>query len=187
MISGKEALAISRAEIDNQEIRMLIETSLAGEELDTADSRLILASDLLMDAAFEIFTLMQPERPMTKIVFLDRNKHIILKKMAVFKALERAFREGRVSEEELRSLAFRSSLVDLVTNALDGGASPDDLAGEEAVLVSTRLNEMVRHPIVAYEKTELSVIDKIGQFSSWRFKLLVGIMFAVGLFTLKMI
>ena len=74
-------------------MRNALDAAFKDVDLDTDDPRLILASDMISDAAMEVTVLRSPKRSMTKTVDLDEGVSIPLGETGVVKALWK-FQEG---------------------------------------------------------------------------------------------
>lgn len=144
MTIDQNLTALANSQIRSEEIRSLIDSEMAEEDLETTDLRLALAADLLCDAAMEVVAQMSEEPTISKMVVLDDNTQIELSEMSIVGSLHRAYETGAVNLEELQALLLRSSVANAVARALEGGATPEDIAGGTIQLKSIRLDSLLK-------------------------------------------
>ncbi|WP_127749814.1 hypothetical protein [Parasedimentitalea marina] len=144
MITHEEKLAIATSPLNFRELRSVIDNETAETQQETTDLRILLAADLICDAALEVSAL-NPDIPnISKVVELDSNTSLDLAKTAVCICLQKAFVEGKVTQDELDALLLKGSVAGAIFKALEDGTKPEDLAGASIRIVPVRFSGFVK-------------------------------------------
>ena len=142
-MTGDEFFKLAKDSLSGDEIRKLIDDSLSGAAVSYDSLRLILASDLLCDAAFELKAHDTGMPVMSKTVALNPEIGVDLSEMAIVQDLREQRNEGHVTEDELRELALASAGANAISNMLADGADPSELEGAAIGLTPIGLIEKV--------------------------------------------
>ena len=127
-------LGIAKADLSEDELLGVVNAAFADTDLQTDDPRLILASDMISDAAMEVVALRSPKRSITKMVALDETISIPLGETGVVVALWKCFDQGKVSQEDMNALLMASSIADLIQNMQKAGKSDEEICSSEVTL-----------------------------------------------------
>ena len=138
-----EFFKLAQDPLSGDEIRRLIDDSLSGAAVSYDSLRLILASDLLCDAAFELKSHDSGMPVMSKTVALNPEISVDLSEMAIVQDLREQRNEGRVTEDELRELATASAGANVTSNMLADGVDPSEFAGATVRLAPIGLIEEI--------------------------------------------
>ena len=139
MMTSREIVDAAMSQISDSELRNLIDCELGGVKFETHDLRLALAADLLCDAALQVISKESGQPTITKVVSLNSETERELTELAIFKDLNRFYYDQRVTHEELQALLLRSSVTNAIAQALESGASLEDISGGSIRLTSIRL------------------------------------------------
>ena len=138
-----EFFKLAQDPLSGDEIRKLIDDTLSGAAVSYDSLRLILASDLLCDAAFELKARDTGRPVMSKTVALNPDVSVDLSEMAIIQNLREQRNEGRVTESELRELALASAGANVISNMMADGADPSELEGATIGLTPIGLIEKI--------------------------------------------
>lgn len=133
-MNSDEFEALAHMPFSRLEIRALIDAELSGTVISQDDMRMVLASDLLCDAALEIEASRSGHPTMKKSVVLNDDVQLDLADFALVENLRRERESGNVTPRELEQLLLRGSVANAVSNALAGGAEASDLEGATIAL-----------------------------------------------------
>lgn len=76
MISSREIVSAAKARISGEELREIIDCELSSTKFETTDLRLVLAADLICDAALEVAAQLSGE-PSIKKSRDSRRRHTV--------------------------------------------------------------------------------------------------------------
>ena len=144
MITNRKIVDAATSQISDSELRNLIDCELGGINFETLDLRLALAADLLCDTALEVISKVSDQPTITKVVTLNFETERELTELAIFNDLNRFYHEQKVKHEELQALLLRSSVANAISQAVESGASPEDIAGGSIRLTSIRLTGLLQ-------------------------------------------
>ncbi|WP_107498351.1 hypothetical protein [Thalassobius sp. I31.1] len=143
MITDDLIIAAAKSHVSAPELRAIIDHELTDCDYETSELRLMLAADLLCDAALEVVSDESGLPKMSKVVILSQTVEMPMSEMTFCQDLQRAVRDGEITKDEIQALLLRSSVSNMISNALDAGEAPEDLAGATVQLSSLRLNDML--------------------------------------------
>jgi hypothetical protein len=144
MNSDQTLSTLAGTPVTTREICQLIDAELSDTDVDTSDLRLVLATDLLCDAALEVSAQLSGAPTISKRVSVDGSTVLPLADMAVVHALRGALDAGEVSQEMLQSLVIRSAVAAAISDALEKGATAESIASGAITLTPIRLSKLLQ-------------------------------------------
>ncbi|MEL7257130.1 MAG: hypothetical protein AAFN80_04710 [Pseudomonadota bacterium] len=143
MITNEQIVEAALSPLSNEEIRKIVDCELDGVDFETSDVRLMLAADLISDAALEVAAQLEEKPNIPKVFTLDDSVQLNFAEMSIVGAVDNARRDGVVSMDELQTLLLKSAVANAIANALDSGMSAEDLADSQIALSSIRLSKFL--------------------------------------------
>ena len=143
-----DRVALARLPIEPRELRSVIDAELADQDFYEADLRLILASDLICEAALEVVAEKIGQRMLTKMVVLSDHTRAELSSLAVVHALRSAHVNGEVSLGELQTLLSRSATANAIASFLEEASESDELDGSTVTIAPNKFLYLTKQPEV---------------------------------------
>ena len=141
MLSDEEIREAATSNVTDHELRMLIDAELGDTEPNLPDVRLMLAADMLCDAAMEVAARKFGAHSIKK-TFVQGDLEISYSELAIVADVDRNVENGNISVEELNALLLKSSVAHTVSQAIETGVSEEDIAGGSVATTSLRLTEL---------------------------------------------
>ena len=142
MITNQEITDAAMSPASNEELRLIIDRELMDISYETSDLKLVIAADLICDAAFEVVAQLSDDASIKKIVSLGP-KTMALQNMSIFTGLRRMFEDNKVTMDALPTLVLRSPIFDTISKAVEAGACREELVRAEIALAPLRLTQLL--------------------------------------------
>lgn len=142
MITNQEITDAAMSPASDEELRLIIDRELMDISYETSDLKLVIAADLICDAAFEVVAQLSDDPSIKKIVSLGP-KTMALSNMSIVTGLRRMFEDDKVTMDELQTLLLRSAIFDTISKAVEAGACREELARAEIALAPLRLTQLL--------------------------------------------
>lgn len=143
MFTDHDIQEAAKSPISASELQTLIKNELDDEGHATDDLRLLIAADMLCDAAMEVMASATATPSITKVVLLGSST-LELREMAITHALTQAHQTGGITHEQLQTLLIRSATANVIANALNDGQDPKDFAEATLKLTPLRLSALCK-------------------------------------------
>lgn len=127
MISKTELIAAAMSHVGDLDLRMIIDSELNDTPFEASKLHLVLAADLICDAALEVVTEQSAGSRIKKTVVLDQETSVDFLEMAIVDDLKRMYEQGGVTKDTLQALSLRSATASAISQALEAGMTADDL------------------------------------------------------------
>ena len=140
MSSDLSPLEIAKARISSAELRCVVDAAFEDREIDSTDPRLIMASDLICDAAMEVVVLRSSTPSITKILAIGDADKLPFNETGVVAALWKMLDNGTVTMDELQQMLLGSAVADVVQKRQSAGHSAEEICASEITLAPVGFN-----------------------------------------------
>ncbi|MEM9062581.1 MAG: hypothetical protein AAGD13_19145 [Pseudomonadota bacterium] len=144
MSTLRSVIEIATAPLTRQEVREVVDAALSDQDLKTSDPRLMLAGDMICDAAMEVMTLRSSRPSVEKTLTFGEDETLSLRETGLVSSLWKLFESGGITQEEINSLLLRSATADVIQKQQASGRSDEEICASPIALSPIGFNAWVR-------------------------------------------